>query len=40
MSTTRGRSGKQVRKNRPASAARVSDASDTGAVLTLGEAAA
>jgi excisionase family DNA binding protein len=40
MSTTRGKSGKQVQKNGPAPAASVSDASDTGAVLTLSEAAA
>lgn len=40
MSTTRGKSGKQVQKNGPVSAASVSDASDTGAVLTLSEAAA
>jgi Helix-turn-helix domain len=40
MSTTRGKAGKQVQKNGPASAARVSDAPDTGDVLTLSEAAA
>ena len=40
MSTTRGKSGKQVRKNGPVSTSRVSDTSDTGAVLTLSEAAA
>jgi excisionase family DNA binding protein len=40
MSTTRGKSGKQLKKNGPVSAASVSDASETGAVLTLSEAAA
>ena len=40
MSTTRGKSGKKVQKNGPVLAARVSDASDAGAVLTLSEAAA
>jgi excisionase family DNA binding protein len=40
MSTAHGKSSKQVKKNGPVSAARVSDASDTGAVLTLSEAAA
>jgi excisionase family DNA binding protein len=40
MSTTRGKAGKKVRKNGPVTATRVSDTSDTGAVLTLSEAAA
>ena len=40
MSTTRGKSGKHVQNNGPASATRGSDASGAGAVLTLGEAAA
>jgi hypothetical protein len=40
MSTTRGKAGKQVQKNGPVPATRVSDTSDSGAVLTLSEAAA
>jgi excisionase family DNA binding protein len=40
MSTTRGKASKQMQKNGPVSATRVSDTSDSGAVLTLSEAAA
>jgi excisionase family DNA binding protein len=40
MSTARGKSGKQVRKNGPVSAVGVGDASQPGDVLTLSEAAA
>jgi hypothetical protein len=38
MCTTRGKPGKQVQKNGPVSTRRVSDTSDTDAVLTLSEA--
>jgi excisionase family DNA binding protein len=40
MATIRGKSGKQAQKNGPVSTSRVSDTSDTSAVLTLSEAAA
>jgi hypothetical protein len=39
MSTTRGKPSQQVQKNGPVSTSRVSDTSDTDAVLTLSEAA-